>query len=439
MPSYGAGGPVDCPTSYNGGNLISGNSGTTSLTCDYDNPSYQAGDSSQKSHYEFTMSFFAKPGKVNSSDYCTGQNIPYGIYDYYYSSEIYATVGVSVGSQESADSHLSWAKSNLLDPIIALDIATPCIVADVDTDGDGINDDVDQCKNEPETINGHEDTDGCPDTIPQVETETDEAPEIPDVVPETKKTFGELVDDCKKENGDSFTYDSFDKKCVNFDEEEDNPFVTNQSIIDSIPNGEFKIIQIDGKNVGVFVDIGGTKKYSIDGKHFYDTQEKALKPGLVNQLKNSWKSLKNLLQLKIDRGIPDTTLLVKNISSEVYDDFMKNNGKTKKVYDKYTEFAGKIGGNAAKVGTEVGNKIYELLSNGQKENFSKVFEQYIKDRDESNSLEQMLGQYNGGDVGFTFTMGEYPVNRDLNTSALIPMLEEAYQKYKMAEKLGRNK
>ena len=35
-----------------------------------------------------------------------------------------------------------------------------------DTDGDGIMDDVDKCPKEPETKNGFEDTDGCPDEIP---------------------------------------------------------------------------------------------------------------------------------------------------------------------------------------------------------------------------------------------------------------------------------
>jgi outer membrane protein OmpA-like peptidoglycan-associated protein len=35
-----------------------------------------------------------------------------------------------------------------------------------DTDGDGIPDDKDKCPNEPETRNGFEDQDGCPDTVP---------------------------------------------------------------------------------------------------------------------------------------------------------------------------------------------------------------------------------------------------------------------------------
>lgn len=36
-----------------------------------------------------------------------------------------------------------------------------------DTDGDGILDDVDRCPKEPETVNGYEDADGCPDEVPK--------------------------------------------------------------------------------------------------------------------------------------------------------------------------------------------------------------------------------------------------------------------------------
>ncbi|MFB5627358.1 MAG: hypothetical protein ACE5R5_04085, partial [Nitrosarchaeum sp.] len=34
-----------------------------------------------------------------------------------------------------------------------------------DTDGDGISDSIDQCPTQPETVNGFEDLDGCPDLV----------------------------------------------------------------------------------------------------------------------------------------------------------------------------------------------------------------------------------------------------------------------------------
>jgi outer membrane protein OmpA-like peptidoglycan-associated protein len=39
-------------------------------------------------------------------------------------------------------------------------------VVDKDTDGDGIPDSIDKCPNEPETFNGYQDEDGCPDEVP---------------------------------------------------------------------------------------------------------------------------------------------------------------------------------------------------------------------------------------------------------------------------------
>lgn len=38
-----------------------------------------------------------------------------------------------------------------------------------DPDKDGIRGDADKCPNEPETVNGYKDDDGCPDEKPQVE------------------------------------------------------------------------------------------------------------------------------------------------------------------------------------------------------------------------------------------------------------------------------
>jgi len=43
-----------------------------------------------------------------------------------------------------------------------------------DTDGDRINDHIDQCINEPENYNGFEDADGCPDILPPYLVDTDE-------------------------------------------------------------------------------------------------------------------------------------------------------------------------------------------------------------------------------------------------------------------------
>lgn len=55
--------------------------------------------------------------------------------------------------------------------IILLFILSPSgIFADVDTDGDGISDSIDQCPTQAETINEFQDTDGCPDVAPVSES-----------------------------------------------------------------------------------------------------------------------------------------------------------------------------------------------------------------------------------------------------------------------------
>jgi outer membrane protein OmpA-like peptidoglycan-associated protein len=59
--------------------------------------------------------------------------------------------------------------------------------APTDSDGDGILDDVDRCPTEPETVNGHEDTDGCPDELPDPDGDglrgaADQCPDQPEDV-----------------------------------------------------------------------------------------------------------------------------------------------------------------------------------------------------------------------------------------------------------------
>src|SRR6185436_12965539 len=52
-------------------------------------------------------------------------------------------------------------------PPVAVASAPPRPAQPADTDGDGIPDSIDECEGEPETPNGFEDEDGCPDLAPQ--------------------------------------------------------------------------------------------------------------------------------------------------------------------------------------------------------------------------------------------------------------------------------
>lgn len=69
-------------------------------------------------------------------------------------------------------------------------------VIDVDTDGDGIFDSVDGCINQPETFNGFQDSDGCPDTVPTSDDiDGDGIPDVVDSCVTEPETFNGFQDD----------------------------------------------------------------------------------------------------------------------------------------------------------------------------------------------------------------------------------------------------
>jgi len=68
------------------------------------------------------------------------------------------------------------------------------VASDKDTDGDGINDDVDVCPSQPETVNGYLDSDGCPDTLPTKDTDGDGINDDVDVCPSQPETVNGYLD-----------------------------------------------------------------------------------------------------------------------------------------------------------------------------------------------------------------------------------------------------
>lgn len=64
-----------------------------------------------------------------------------------------------------------------------------------DRDGDGIPDNVDACPTQKETVNGYQDTDGCPDTVPTVtDSDGDGIPNTSDACPEQAENFNGYQD-----------------------------------------------------------------------------------------------------------------------------------------------------------------------------------------------------------------------------------------------------
>ena len=74
-----------------------------------------------------------------------------------------------------------------------------------DIDGDGILDDVDSCPTQAETINGFEDTDGCPDAVPPKDIDGDGILDDVDSCPTQAETINgfEDTDGCPDKKQDS--------------------------------------------------------------------------------------------------------------------------------------------------------------------------------------------------------------------------------------------
>ena len=64
-----------------------------------------------------------------------------------------------------------------------------------DTDGDGIADSSDSCPTDPETINGFQDTDGCPDVVIIQDSDKDGIVDSDDTCPRSPETFNEYEDE----------------------------------------------------------------------------------------------------------------------------------------------------------------------------------------------------------------------------------------------------
>ncbi|MFB5605046.1 MAG: hypothetical protein ACE5R7_02020, partial [Nitrosarchaeum sp.] len=60
-----------------------------------------------------------------------------------------------------------YNSTHLPDSVFCYEVLSclPDILPTKDTDGDGISDSIDQCPTQPETVNGFEDLDGCPDLV----------------------------------------------------------------------------------------------------------------------------------------------------------------------------------------------------------------------------------------------------------------------------------
>ncbi|MFB5615478.1 MAG: hypothetical protein ACE5RI_10405, partial [Candidatus Nitrosomaritimum yanchengensis] len=87
---------------------------------------------------------------------------------------------------------------NLLSSPLVFEIE---VLGPPDDDADGIANDSDACPKQPETVNGFEDFDGCPDEVPPIDTDGDKIPDEDDSCVDIKETINgfEDTDGCPDE------------------------------------------------------------------------------------------------------------------------------------------------------------------------------------------------------------------------------------------------
>ena len=108
----------------------------------------------------------------------------------------------------------------------------PAVKPDVDTDGDGIPDWLDKCPNEPETVNGIDDDDGCPEEDPDGDGIIGAADKCPNE-PEDFDHFQD-EDGCPDPDNDNDGIDDVHDACPN-DPETKNGFEDDDGCPDAIP------------------------------------------------------------------------------------------------------------------------------------------------------------------------------------------------------------
>ena len=118
-----------------------------------------------------------------------------------YSHREFAENEFSQGDLHRAEDHLNRATNNIAIAIEKAEACRPKDCPEMDTDVDGIYDDEDQCKNDPEDLDLYMDTDGCPD----IDNDSDGILDVNDKCPNSAEDFDGFDDEdgCPEATADS--------------------------------------------------------------------------------------------------------------------------------------------------------------------------------------------------------------------------------------------
>ena len=147
-----------------------------------------------------------------------------------------------------------------------------------DTDKDGIKDNVDQCPEQPEDLDGYQDEDGCPD----LDNDGDGIPDIEDKCPDLAEDFDgfEDLDGCPDLDNDQDGISDVDDRCPNepedFDGEEDQdgcPDLVKDSDNDGVPD-DIDRCPLQAEDIDGFQDEDGCPDLDNDLDGIPDVDDK---------------------------------------------------------------------------------------------------------------------------------------------------------------------
>ncbi len=169
---------------------------------------------------------------------------------------------------------------------------------DVDSDKDGIADNVDKCPKDPEDLDGFEDNDGCPDN----DNDNDGIPDSRDKCPNDPEDKDNFEDDdgCPDRDNDGDGIEDVNDKCPMEPEDKDN-FKDDDGCPDYDNDGDGVLDSLDKcptlpEDIDMFEDEDGCPEYDNDKDGIADTVDNCI---MEPETFNSYKD---------DDGCPDTLI-----------------------------------------------------------------------------------------------------------------------------------
>ena len=182
---------------------------------------------------------------------------------------------------------------------------------------------------------------------------------------------------------------------------------------------ESKLFAYSGGQIGVLIDYDGTTLYTKDGKNYFDSLYTAIE---YEPSEGVFSWFGAIFKRNVDTN--------DEIAFQIYEDYSESSKDVETAFKAYKEAM-----NAPFGADFSATAVVELLKQGKKETFAKAAKEYSADRI-ANSAENMRIMYNDGEIAW---IEHLSITRDFESDVFLAMLEETYQKTKLATSLVNNK